>query len=576
MKNKKGFTLIELLAVIAILAILVIVALPNVLKSYNKSKEDTFLNELRLAYKSARQKWVLEPLKYSGPIVYSNASGCEHRTLDLAGRNELIYYIQFNTDGEVVNYYATDGSFQYTYDGEGLLVTNINDAEDINTATNKISIGCDGVSEVVSPDYIPDSYLMGGSTGSDTTNYLRTNIKKQDIESITFTNSKSGHTANGTDCFDVSKDNDGGVLAWVVDSDSDGKYEMTIGANGTVYASSGYYLFAFLKNLDSLNGMNNFDTSKVTNMGSMFASTGYNSTSFTLDLGNKFDTSKVTNMFEMFIYTGRNSTSFDLKLGNKFDTSKVTNMQNMFYGTGDHSTIFTLNLGNKFDTSKVTNMAQMFFYTGNHSTSFTLNLGPNFDTSQVTNMANMFYGVGAYSPIFTLDLGDKFDTSQVTAMYNMFCYAGHYSPIFTLDLGDKFDTSSVTNMQAMFGYTGYSNPSFTLDLGDKFDTSEVTTMGSMFLYSGYSNPNFTLDLGSKFDTSKVTSMYSMFFGSRYLKTIKVPNTFVTTLVTNSTRMFGECKSLVGGAGTIYNVNHEEVEYAHIDGGTSNPGYFTAR
>ena len=34
--SKKGFTLVQLLAVIAILAVLVIIALPNVLKMFNK------------------------------------------------------------------------------------------------------------------------------------------------------------------------------------------------------------------------------------------------------------------------------------------------------------------------------------------------------------------------------------------------------------------------------------------------------------------------------------------------------------------------------------------------------------
>ena len=40
-------------------------------------------------------------------------------------------------------------------------------------------------------------------------------------------------------------------------------------------------------------------------------------------------------------------------------------------------------------------------------------------------------------------------------------------------------------------------------------------------------------------------------------------------------MFYGCTSLVGGAGTTYSANHVGATYAHIDGGTSNPGYFTA-
>ena len=39
-------------------------------------------------------------------------------------------------------------------------------------------------------------------------------------------------------------------------------------------------------------------------------------------------------------------------------------------------------------------------------------------------------------------------------------------------------------------------------------------------------------------------------------------------------MFAGCTDLVGGAGTIYDGGHTDREYAHIDEGTSNPGYFT--
>ena len=452
----------------------------------------------------------------------------------------------------------------------------------------------------------PGGTLMEGNNGSQTTNYLRTNIAKQDIESITFVSYLGNHTANGTDCFDVSKDNNGEVLAWVTDTDSNSKYEMTIGANGNVKASSGYYLFSDLRNLDSLNGMdyldtfsvtnmvgmfNNtgrrstvftldlgdkFNTTNVTNMQAMFYNTGYSSPVFTLDLGDKFDTSNVIDMYNMFYYTGRSNTVFTLDLGDKFDTSNVTNMWGMFNGTGYSSTSFTLDLGDKFDTSSVTNMIGMFFNTGISSPVFTLDLGDKFNTTNVTNMQGMFESTGHSSTVFTLDLGDKFDTSNVTDMSYMFNDTGYSSTVFTLDLGDKFDTTNVTTMRSMFDKTGYSSPVFTLDLGDKFDTSNVTNMTHMFAEAGYSSASFTLDLGDKFDTSRVTDMSYMFYNSRYLKTIYAPSSFVTTAVTDSEIMFYRCTSLVGGAGTVYSNSYDNATRAHIDGGTSNPGYFTSR
>ena len=41
-------------------------------------------------------------------------------------------------------------------------------------------------------------------------------------------------------------------------------------------------------------------------------------------------------------------------------------------------------------------------------------------------------------------------------------------------------------------------------------------------------------------------------------------------------MFKNCTNLVGGKGTTYDANHVDKTYAHIDGGPSNPGYFTAK
>ena len=40
-------------------------------------------------------------------------------------------------------------------------------------------------------------------------------------------------------------------------------------------------------------------------------------------------------------------------------------------------------------------------------------------------------------------------------------------------------------------------------------------------------------------------------------------------------MFNDCTSLVGGQGTAYDASHMGADYAHIDGGPSDPGYFTA-
>ena len=239
----------------------------------------------------------------------------------------------------------------------------------------------------------------------------------------------------------------------------------------------------------------------------------YSSKATTLDVSN-FDTSNVTNMSNMF----RISQARTLDVSN-FNTSNVTNISYMFYS----SKATTLDVSN-FDTSKVTNISYMFY----SSQATTLDVS-NFDTSNVTNMSNMF----RYSRATTLDVSN-FDTSKVTDMSQMFSE----SQATTLDISN-FDTSNVTNMRAMF------------------DGSKVTT----------------LDV-SNFDTSNVTNMSGMFGNASNLKTIYASSKFKTDKVTDSTNMFLNSTNLVGGAGTTYNSSYVDKTYARIDGGTSNPGYFT--
>jgi len=247
----------------------------------------------------------------------------------------------------------------------------------------------------------------------------------------------------------------------------------------------------------------------------------------------------ITSMSYMFAYS--QATTLDVS---NFDTSNVTNMRSMF----SNSQATTLDVSN-FDTSNVTYMNIMF---GN-SQATTLDVS-NFDTSNVTTMAQMFES----SQATTLDVSN-FDTSKVTSMGSMF----QLSQATTLDLSN-FNTTNVTNMSWMF----YYSKATTLDVSN-FDTSKVTNMGSMFVNSKAT----TLDV-SNFDTSKVTNMMNMFQGSSNLKTIYGSSKFVTTAVTNSTDMFKGATSLVGGAGTKYNSSYVDKTYARIDGGTSNPGYFT--
>ena len=134
----------------------------------------------------------------------------------------------------------------------------------------------------------------------------------------------------------------------------------------------------------------------------------------------------------------------------------------------------------------------------------------------------------------------------------------------SVDVGG-FNTKNIINMNGVF----YKSQATNINNLNVFDTSNVVNMERLFYKSNAKN----LDVSS-FNTSKVTNMSYMFYNFTNLKTIYVSNKFNTDKVTSSTNMFSGCTNLVGGAGTKYNSSYVDKKYARIDGGTSNPGYFT--
>ena len=245
---------------------------------------------------------------------------------------------------------------------------------------------------------------------------------------------------------------------------------------GVIANQDSHDLFNQLVYLKTIQGLENLDTSQVTNMSNMF----YDCWDLTnLDLSH-FDTSQVTDMTGMFADC-YNLTSLDVS---HFNTSQVTDMTGMF---ADCDKLTSLDVSH-WDTSQVTDMTRMFGGCWN-LTSLDVS---HFDTSQVTNMYEMF---SYCEKLTSLDVS-HFDTSQVTNMSDMFKECEYLT---NLDVS-HFNTSQVTDMSHMF----YDCSSLTnLDLSH-FDTSQVTDMDYMF--AGCKNLT-SLDLSS-FDTSQVTNEYN--------------------------------------------------------------------
>ncbi len=185
------------------------------------------------------------------------------------------------------------------------------------------------------------------------------------------------------------------------------------------------------------------------------------------------------------------------------------------------------------------------------------------DTSEEHYFADMFSNC---TYLASLDLSN-FDTRKATNMSGMFagCVA-----LQSLTLGENWSTANVTNMSNMFSNNCSHHAIDVVTNHENFTTAKVTDMSYMFKANNRSN---LLNL-LMFNTAKVTNMKSMFYGSFSLTTIQVGTDWSTESVTNSTEMFTGCTNLVGGAGTGYDATHVTADYAHIDGGAGNPGYFT--
>ena len=412
-------------------------------------------------------------------------------------------------------------------------------------------------------EYNDTSTFLGG--GKDKT------ITRDKIERVNLITDIGEHTLEDEKCWDVSKEKNGSILAWYEDIDNDGLYEVTIATDGErIKANSlSNYLFANIgKNSKCddkicINGLENLDVSKVTNMSYMFGYCGYTAMT-SLTLPESFDTSKVTNMSYMFQNCGYTAMTklalpesfntqnvinmsgmfyccgytamIELTLPENFDTSNVTDMRFMFYNCG-YTAMTSLILPKSFDTAKVTNMYYMFSYCGN-TAMIKLVLPESFNTQNVINMSGMFYCCG-YTAMTKLILPESFNTASVTDMSLMFAECG-YTAMTSLILPESFNTANVVDMSRMFESCGYKSMT-EFELPENFDTSKVENMERMFRDLG--NKVMTkLSLPRKFDTSKVTSMKEMFSscGQNAMTSLTLPESFNTSNVTDMSYMFNIC------------------------------------
>ena len=298
-----------------------------------------------------------------------------------------------------------------------------------------------------------------------------------------------------------------------------------------------YSWFYNMRNLQSITGMSYLNTSEVTNMSFNTSKVIYMSYMFfgctnlrTIYVGNGWSTAAVTPSFSSFKMF-KDCTSLVGGQGTTYDANHTDKTYAHIDGGPSNPGYFT-EWKEAYACYTPSNTTLTFYYDNQRSsrtgTTYDLNTGGN-DTGWDTD--------GTKSHVTKVVFDPSFAGARPTTTSDWFYY--------------MHNLESITGMSYL-------------------NTSEVTNMAFMF---GSCTKLTSLDLSS-FNTSKVIYMSYMFNGCTNLRTIYVGNGWSTAAVTTSTNMFNYCTSLVGGQGTTYDVNYIDKAYAHIDGGPSNPGYFT--
>ena len=257
-------------------------------------------------------------------------------------------------------------------------------------------------------------------------------------------------------------------------------------------------------------GIETLDTSKVTNMISMF--NGLDCSKFsnnpdkekTLDIRN-FNISSVEDMSLMF---GNIKNIEKIEMSGLCSDS-LKNVHSMF----ENAEVNEINISN-FSANKLTDARRMF----SHCKVDKVNIDC-WNACNVRDMSEMFNG----SEINSIDIS-KLKTGKVKFMFEMFINCR----IPEMDLSG-FDTHNVESMFGMFAYC----KTRVIDVSN-FDTSKVTTMSGMFA-SCKSNV-----IGiEKLDTSKVDAMSEMFRDFE-IEELDLSNFNIDNL-NACTRMFSLCK-----------------------------------
>ena len=365
------------------------------------------------------------------------------------------------------------------------------------------------------------------------------------------------------------------------------------------------FLFGGLQGLEDITGMEYLDMSNVINLRGMFSECWMLKS---VDLSS-FYTANVWTMEAMF--SGCASLT-ELNLSN-FDVDKLQNTDYMFEGCGSLTTIYwneDLSGNTKIYTSKdmFKGCKKLKGSMGTAAESYPTTTDKTFACPDASASLGFFTGVDELYTVYKdHELTYYYDGQRcyrdgvVEKPNSRTRFEGYAKDVEMIIIDMSLKRFHPTSMYGFFrGWSNsishdnlLSNAKTIIGL-DYLQTEDVGDMGYMF----YGLASLTsVDLRS-LNLNSLAYTDGMFYGCENLTTIycnkdlsnmnqnilaprrtaKAPqeiSVVITKIQIQFAPMFGECYSLVGCAGSRWDMNREDESYAHPDGGYSNPGYFTS-
>ena len=425
-------------------------------------------------------------------------------------------------------------------------------------------------------------------------------------KTLTFHYNKLKNLVNPSNKFDIPSK---GNPAWTASTYANSIEKVVFDKDFAAYTpTTCAFWFSSLGALTSIDGLENLNTSEVTDMQYMFNGCRLLTA---LNLKN-FNTEKVTSMASMFT-SCQKLTSLDLS---SFNTEAVTTMQAMFQSCSSLETVNISSLRTplvtdmsymfascnalkstdltQFDVAKVATADFMFL---NCEAMTNIYVKDNFTLSESCTGDNMFNGCsklanydgtsvgkdkavriadGGYltntitspwvaynadSNTLTFYYNDQRDYSAATSTYAYTtdetpAWSAHKEDITTVIFDSSFADATISSCKDMFaGMTALTDVEGLKNL----NTAQVTDMQGMFQNcTALTN----LDL-TELNISKVSNMTNMFSGCSLLATILVSDEFQLADDCDGTDMFSGCEKLTGYDSS--SVGKEKAKYIS-DGG----------